>query len=82
MDILEFVGLADFVDRRAGNLSGGMKQKLGLSCALIHQPRLLLLDEPTFGVDPISRRDLWLIVHEWWPRTPRCQWPTWMKRNA
>jgi ABC-2 type transport system ATP-binding protein len=41
-----------------------MKQKLGLSCALIHQPRLLLLDEPTFGVDPISRRDLWLIVHE------------------
>jgi ABC-2 type transport system ATP-binding protein len=41
-----------------------MKQKLGLSCALIHQPKILLLDEPTFGVDPISRRDLWLIVHE------------------
>jgi ABC-2 type transport system ATP-binding protein len=41
-----------------------MKQKLGLSCALIHQPRILLLDEPTLGVDPISRRDLWLIVHE------------------
>jgi ABC-2 type transport system ATP-binding protein len=41
-----------------------MKQKLGLSCALIHQPKILLLDEPTFGVDPISRRDLWLIIHE------------------
>ncbi|MDH3496426.1 MAG: ABC transporter ATP-binding protein [Gemmatimonadota bacterium] len=59
-----FSGLAPFEQRLAGQLSGGMKQKLGLSCALIHQPEILLLDEPTFGVDPISRRDLWLIVHE------------------
>jgi ABC-2 type transport system ATP-binding protein len=62
--LFRFSNLGPFRDRLAGNLSGGMKQKLGLSCALIHQPRILLLDEPTFGVDPISRRDLWLIVHE------------------
>ena len=59
-----FSRLGPFEDRRAEDLSGGMKQKLGLCCALVHQPRVLLLDEPTFGVDPISRRDLWLIVHE------------------
>jgi ABC-2 type transport system ATP-binding protein len=62
--LYQFSNLGPFRDRLAGKLSGGMKQKLGLSCALIHQPELLLLDEPTFGVDPVSRRDLWLIVHE------------------
>lgn len=62
--LYRFSNLGPFQDRLAGRLSGGMKQKLGLSCALVHQPRILLLDEPTFGVDPISRRDLWLIVHE------------------
>lgn len=62
--LFHFSGLAPFQKRLAGNLSGGMKQKLGLMCALIHEPRILLLDEPTFGVDPISRRDLWIIVHE------------------
>jgi ABC-2 type transport system ATP-binding protein len=62
--LYRFSNLGPFRRRLAGKLSGGMKQKLGLSCALIHQPELLLLDEPTFGVDPVSRRDLWLIVHE------------------
>jgi ABC-2 type transport system ATP-binding protein len=60
--ILEMVGLTEAVDRLAGLLSGGMKKKLGLAAALIYEPRLLLLDEPTVGVDPTSRRELWNIV--------------------
>ncbi len=62
--LLEFAGLAPFQNRLAGQLSGGMRQKLGLICALSHRPRLLLLDEPTFGVDPVSRREFWEILHE------------------
>ena len=62
--LYHFSSLGPFEHRLAGQLSGGMKQKLSLSCALVHHPEILLLDEPTFGVDPISRRDLWLILHE------------------
>ncbi len=62
MEILGFVGLDQFVDRRAGHLSGGMKQKLGLAAALVHRPRLLLLDEPTTGVDPVTRQDFWQLI--------------------
>jgi ABC-2 type transport system ATP-binding protein len=62
--LLSFTNLARFTDRLAGKLSGGMKQKLGLACALIRTPRLLLLDEPSVGVDPISRRELWQMVYE------------------
>jgi ABC-2 type transport system ATP-binding protein len=62
--LYEFSRLGEFKDRLAGKLSGGMKQKLSLSCSLVHHPQVLLLDEPTFGVDPISRRELWLILHE------------------
>ncbi|HEX7871567.1 MAG TPA: ATP-binding cassette domain-containing protein [Sphingobium sp.] len=60
--LLEFTDLKRFQDRHAGKLSGGMKQKLGLACALVRTPRLLLLDEPGVGVDPISRRELWAMV--------------------
>lgn len=60
--LLSFTSLKPFVDRLAGDLSGGMKQKLGLACALIRKPTLLLLDEPSVGVDPISRRELWKMV--------------------
>lgn len=61
--LLGFSGLLPFKQRLAGNLSGGMKQKLGLACALIHTPRILFLDEPTNGVDPVSRRDFWQILY-------------------
>jgi ABC-2 type transport system ATP-binding protein len=61
-EILNFVGLLDFSQRRAGQLSGGMKQKLGLAVALVHRPRVLLLDEPTTGVDPVTRQDFWQLI--------------------
>jgi ABC-2 type transport system ATP-binding protein len=61
-ELMKFTGLGPFSARLAGRLSGGMKQKLGLACILIHPPELLLLDEPSVGVDPISRRELWKIV--------------------
>jgi ABC-2 type transport system ATP-binding protein len=63
-ELLAFAHLTPFQDRPAGKLSGGMRQKLGLICTLVHQPRLLLLDEPTSGMDPVSRQEFWLILHE------------------
>lgn len=62
LDILDFVGLAVFKERRAGQLSGGMKQKLGLASALVSRPKVLLLDEPTTGVDPVTRQDFWQLI--------------------
>jgi ABC-2 type transport system ATP-binding protein len=62
-ELLAAAGLGEFRGRLAGNLSGGMKQKLGLVCALIHTPKVILLDEPTNGVDPVSRRDFWRILY-------------------
>lgn len=61
-EILDFVGLSEFKERFAGKLSGGMKQKLGLATALVANPRVLLLDEPTTGVDPVTRQDFWKLI--------------------
>ena len=62
--LYRFSNLDPFKDRMAGKLSGGMKQKLGLACCLVHSPELILLDEPTNGVDPVSRREFWKILYE------------------
>ena len=64
VQLLQAAGMSEFRKRLAGKLSGGMKQKLGLVCALIHRPKVILLDEPTTGVDPVSRRDFWRILYE------------------
>jgi ribosome-dependent ATPase len=69
-ELLESTGLAPFAGRAAGKLSGGMKQKLGLCCALIHDPDLLILDEPTTGVDPLSRRQFWQLIARIRARSP------------
>lgn len=69
-ELLQSTGLAPFRDRPAGKLSGGMKQKLGLCCALIHDPQLLILDEPTTGVDPLSRAQLWELIDSIRQRQP------------
>ena len=61
-ELMHMTGLGPFTARLAGRLSGGMKQKLGLACTLVRPPELLLLDEPTVGVDPVSRRELWQII--------------------
>lgn len=61
-ELLRFAGLLDFTSRPAGKLSGGMKKKLALACSLIHEPKVLMMDEPTFGVDPVSRREFWNLL--------------------
>ena len=61
-ELLEFAGLGPFRDRLAGRLSGGMKKKLALACSLIHEPQVVMLDEPTLGVDPVSRREFWNLL--------------------
>ena len=63
-EVLSLMGLIDFGDRLAGRLSGGMKQKLALACALLHEPEFLILDEPSRGVDPVSRREFWEILYK------------------
>ncbi|HOU15301.1 MAG TPA: ABC transporter ATP-binding protein [Anaerolineae bacterium] len=61
-ELLEFAGLSHFTKRLAGRLSGGMKKKLALACSLVHEPRVVMLDEPTLGVDPVSRREFWNLL--------------------
>ncbi len=61
-ELLAFAGLSDFTDRLGGKLSGGMKKKLALACSLIHEPQVVILDEPTLGVDPVSRREFWNLL--------------------
>jgi len=62
LELLDFAGLSEFTARPAGKLSGGMKKKLALACSLVHEPKVVMLDEPTLGVDPVSRRDFWNIL--------------------